>query len=310
MSILSAHLPEIISYFSGQPSSPSTGYPVSNWMSVLGPALFAACIAVGITVVIEQLGGKKGGLIGTLPSTIVPAVWGFMNRAPDMDSFQTAALSAPFGMWLNLVFLYAWRFLPKKLPSSWGTSRLLIIVAASLGIWLVLAFVLVSVLHSLSISKSKLMVLSMGCTGVMAIMGIVACRSLTSAPKGKNKVGPLILVSRGLLAGGSIGLAVWLSGMGGPVAAGMASVFPAIYLTTMVSLFVSQGENVQAGAVGPMMLGSTSIAVFAIVSAFALPTWGTLWGALLAWIIAVTFTSVPAWIWLNRPRHTGRQDES
>lgn len=308
MSVLLVHLPEIFGSFVCQTPAAAVASESLHWLSVIGPALFAACIAIGVTVVIEQLGGQKGGLIGTLPSTIVPAVWGFMNRSPDLESFRAAAFSAPFGMWLNLVFLYSWRFLPKTLPASWGIYRLLMIVVCSLGIWLVFAFILVSSLHTFSVSTKTLLILSLGCTAVMALMGIVACRGMVVAPKGKKKVGPVILISRGVLAGGSIGLAVWLAGVGGPVAAGMASVFPAIYLTTMVSLFVSQGENVQAGAVGPMMLGSTSIAVFAIVSAFALPTWGALWGALVAWIVSVTFTSVPAWIWLNRPRHVGQPD--
>ena len=43
--------------------------------------------------------------------------------------------------------------------------------------------------------------------------------------------------------------------LGGSIAAGVTAVFPAIFMTTMISLWLSQGEAVQVGAVGPMMLG-------------------------------------------------------
>ena len=39
-----------------------------------------------------------------------------------------------------------------------------------------------------------------------------------------------------------------------------------IFLTTMVSLWLSQGEAVPSGAVGPMMLGASSVAVYALLA--------------------------------------------
>ncbi|MCP4793368.1 MAG: hypothetical protein GY882_08585 [Actinomycetia bacterium] len=39
--------------------------------------------------------------------------------------------------------------------------------------------------------------------------------------------------------------------------------FPAIFMTTMVGLWLSQGPDVPLGAAGPMLLGSTSVAVYA-----------------------------------------------
>ena len=40
---------------------------------------------------------------------------------------------------------------------------------------------------------------------------------------------------------------------------GIFSIFPAIFLTTMVALTLAQGVQVQAGAVGPMMLATTEL---------------------------------------------------
>ena len=277
------------------------GVPVANgsWAEIVGPGMLAALVAIFVTIVIEKLGGRKGGLIGTLPSTILPAVWGFMVRSPDTESFQTAAFSAPFGMWLNVVFLYLWRFLPQRVPMRWGRFRIMALISGTLSVWILLAIMVVGLMQRVRFESSLLLTLSCFCTLLMAVMGILACRHMPKAPKGSKKVGPGTLIARGVFAGFSIGVAVWLADQGGAVAAGVAAVFPAIYMTTMVSLFVSQGENVQAGAVGPMMLGSTSIAVFAIAAGFLLPALGILVGSLLSWGLAVLFTSVPAWIWLH-----------
>jgi hypothetical protein len=105
-----------------------------------------------------------------------------------------------------------------------------------------------------------------------------------------------------VLAAAAIGAAVALASVGGPLAAGMAAVFPAIFLTTMVSLWLSQGEAVQVGAVGPMMLGSGSVSAFAVVAAWAVPVWGIGLGAAAAWAAAVGLVTVPAWWWLGRGR--------
>src|SRR5690606_6179878 len=87
------------------------------------------------------------------------------------------------------------------------------------------------------------------------------------------------LLGRGLLAGAAVGVAVAIGGAGFPLLAGMASVFPAIFLTTMVSLWLAQGEAVPLGAVGPMILGSTSIA------GYALAALGPGLGAAAAWVV-------------------------
>ena len=53
----------------------------------------------------------------------------------------------------------------------------------------------------------------------------------------------------------------------------MASVFPAIFLTTMVSIWLSQGEAVQSGA-NLMMLGSSSVALYLCLHCNLSGLWG------------------------------------
>ena len=102
------------------------------------------------------------------------------------------------------------------------------------------------------------------------------------------------------LAAAAIGISVWMAGLGVVLLAGIASVFPAIFLTTMVSVWISQGEAVQAGAIGPLMLGSASVSLYAIACAFSIPALGIWVGVSAAWLLAVGSISIPAWVWLSR----------
>lgn len=266
---------------------------------VLLPALFAGLVAVGVTVAIERWGGRLGGLVGTMPSTIVPAAVG-MAAAGDPVAFNEAMWVVPVGMFLNTAFLYAWRVVPPWLPAWRLGPRLALMLALSLSVWLALAGLVAAGTSWMRDAHVPLVGVGLGFTVAIAVFGLLASSQPRPAPRGHRKVSPTVLVARGLLAATAIGTAVWLSSRGDGVIAGVASVFPAIFITTMVALWLSQGEAVQAGAVGPMMLGGTSVAAYALLATWLLPSLGLALGSLLTWILSVVAVTVPAWWWLQR----------
>ena len=91
-----------------------------------------------------------------------------------------------------------------------------------------------------------------------------------------------------------------MADQGGPLIAGVAAVFPAIFMTTMCGLWLAHGEAVGAGAVGPMMLGGTSVSAYAWLAAWWVPALGLAPASLLAWVTAVVLITVPAWLWLTK----------
>lgn len=270
-----------------------------NPMSVLLPAFFAGVVAILVTVAIERWGGRVGGVIGTLPTTIVPAAIGIYAGSPDVGAFQDAMFMTPGGILLNAGFLLLWRLLPPRLP-DWGLGkRLSAMVFISLAMWFAAA-----VLAVLGMGWVRSRVDSLHYAGVAFTLGIVICGVLSCiksppAPRGKRKVGVAALLSRGILAAGAIAGAIWLASVGGAIAAGIASVFPAIFITAMVSLWWSQGETVQAGAVGPMMLGAASVGAFAVFSAWTFPVLGVFWGSIFSWFASAVVVTVPAVWWLR-----------
>lgn len=269
-------------------------------VAVLSAAAGAGLVAVAVTIAIERWGGRVGGILGTMPTTIVPASLGILAGAPDLEAFRHAMDLAPWGMALNACFLWLWRALPPRLPPWSLGARLAAMAALSLAAWLAGALALV--LAGRAYLGAGLPSLALGVSGAAALLvvGVLATLRSRPSPRGGRRVSAAAVAARGLLAASAIGLAVWLARVGGPLAAGMVSVFPAIFLTTMVSLWLAQGEAVPAGAVGPMMLGSSSVATFAVLARLGMPVLGPAAGAAVAWVAAVLTTTLPAHLWLSR----------
>ncbi len=263
-------------------------------LTILFSALFAGLVATLVTIAIEKWGGIIGGVLGTVHTTIIPAAVGMYVAGDDLG----IALSiVPLGMLLNGIFLLCWVIFPRKFNTS-----LLATTIISLTIWTIIGTLLVKVSESLlDIIKDW----HLGLIGfiILAILGVIFNWKPRPSPVGNNKVPVKVLLVRGIAAAIAIGICVWLAGLGLPLLAGLASVFPAIFLTSMVALWISQGNDVPIGAAGPMMLGGASVSVYSLIAMWSLPSQGIIMGSILAWIGSVLLWSIPAYFWIkSRPQ--------
>lgn len=266
--------------------------------AILLPALFAGLVAILATVVIERGGGALGGII-TLPTTIVPASIGIWGGVSGIEPFTHAMSMVPIGMLLNVAFLGSWRILPGIMGTKMkGVNLVFSVSIISTLIWSLFAGISTFLVEMISddIGPSTIGLLA---TALAVIIGVFAVKTNLPAPSGINKVGIFTLFLRGLAAGSAIAASVWIAGLGLPFISGMVSVFPAIFLTTMVSLWISQGAEVPVGATGPMMLGSASVSIYALLCIPLFPILGPWEGSLASWALAVGLYSLPAgyWIW-------------
>lgn len=277
-------------------------------MSAAAAAVAAGLVAILVSLAVERFGGRVGGVLGSVPTTIVPLSIGLLRISESAASFQNALAMAPAGMLLNAGFLWLWRHLPPRLAGIRADRRLAWVTVLSLGAWLGAAVIVVVAGRRLLSGGQPLLPLGWALAMLLSIAGVLACRGRRPAPRASRAVSPVTLLARGALAAAAVGGASLLAHHS-PLAAGMAGVFPAIFLTTMVSLWLAQGEAVPLGAVGPLMLGSTSVAVYALLSATLMPRLGALAGAAGAWLSAVGLITVPALIWQGRqgapPEATG-----
>ena len=261
--------------------------------------IFAGLVAILVTVAIEKFGGFIGGVLGTVPSTIIPAAAGVY--ALEGDESLTASMSVvPIGMLINGVFLGVWIILPKYIASD--RLKLPITVVSSLLTWAILA--LLSLIIAREVTGGTISEMTLGMIGLvlLAILAIMFNLSNRAAPKGLNKVPIIILSIRGIAAGLAIAACLVLAEIGLPFVAGLASAFPAIFLTSMVALWFSQGPQVPQGAAAPMMLGGASVSVYALLAMWSLPSFGIFIGSIIAWFGAVGLWTIPAFLLLRKHR--------
>jgi hypothetical protein len=262
-------------------------------------AIMAGVVATTVTVLIEKYGGVVGGILGTIPTTIIPAAIG-MGSEGGNDSLIISLAIVPAGMLINAIFLSTWAILPNKLPSKWSSNRKLIFtIMSSLIIWTcsgIIAIYAVDIAIENNFSAYQIAIIGFLMVG---FLGAIMCWNLRPAPKGENLVSKIVLISRGLVAATAIGIAVIISGLGMPLIAGLASVFPAIFLTSMIALWIAQGPSVPLGAAGPMMMGGASVAAYSIIAMWSMIEYGLFIGSIIAWFGSIVLWSVPSFVYVN-----------
>ena len=204
---------------------------------VLISAVVAGIAAILVTVSIEKWGGLHGGVLATVPSTIVPAAVGIWLAAGTVDEFQAAMGIVPIGLILNAGFLYLWRVVPPLIPQWKFGLRLTSITIVSLSIWCLFAGLSILGFNILTNAGMAPLTIASLALVIGLVVGFAATTQHRPTPKGQNKVSFLTLLMRGLAAAASIGIAVWLAGLGNPLASGIMSIFPAIFTTSMVALW-------------------------------------------------------------------------
>ena len=112
---------------------------IPGLLEVLAPAVGAGAVAVLATVAVERLGGAAGGVVSSIPTTIVPAAIGIHASSPDEASFRRAMCFVPVGILLNAGYLLLWRVLPARIGMRSHRHLLAVTVTLALGAWLVAA---------------------------------------------------------------------------------------------------------------------------------------------------------------------------
>ena len=261
--------------------------------SILLSALFAGIVATLVTIAIEKFGGRTGGVLATIPTTIVPAALGMFSISGEAEFAQSMSI-VPLGMMVNAIFLLVWIHAPQRLGLSLvGTTILSLVVWMLIGS---LGLVVSSELQSSGITALSFAIFGLG---FLISLGIWTTWTSRPAPKGSRSVRPSILVLRGSAAATAIGIAVWFSSLSYPFVSGLVSTFPAIFLTSMIALWLAQGQDVPQGAAGPMMLGGASVGVYAVVAIVLFPMLGPVLGSIITWLIPILAWTIPAYFYLQ-----------
>ena len=242
------------------------------------PFILSALIVILITIIAEKFGTKAGGILGTLPSTIIIAfIFIALNRGVDFASQSVAVVPAEMG--INLIFLLILVLLAYK--------SLSLALMVSLSVWTILStalylFDITNIFLSLT-----LFVLSM-----MATFGYLEfIKKIPSTGKVIVHYTPLKIILRGVLTGVIISVSVLFSNIS-PSLSGIFSIFPAIMSSTMIISVREHGPEFAAGMAKSMIFGCTSVMSYAVSIYFLYPRYGIIAGTLVAFFLSIVITMV------------------
>lgn len=245
---------------------------------VVIPFILSAAIVTLITIIAEHYGTKVGGIIGTLPSTIVIAFFFIaLNRGVYFASRSVAVVPAEMG--INVVFLF---FLSILLYRS---TYLAIVI--SLTVWVFLsALLFILGMENIFISLAIYIIAL-----VPTFMVLERVKQVSSTDSVEIHYTPMKIVFRGLLAGAIVAIAVSLSNIGAAIS-GIFSVFPVIFLSTMLISIREHGPDFAGGIAKSMIFGTPSILSYVTAVYFLYPTYGPFFGTIYAFCASIVTTVI------------------
>lgn len=232
-----------------------------NFVKVFISSGVAFFMAILVALLIETFGGAVGSVIGTLPSTIIPAAYILLTEeSKSVEERTESMIACLFGMLAtDILFMPCWKVIPPKLPKKWSNGlKVLVTSLISLLVWFIGTVVMILLKTGAAKVGLNIWVFGLLIMLVCGTCGVCLCWTLPPTPAGKNKVKLHIHLMRGLAAAIAIFVSGILSQTGLGIIAGAMVTFPAIFLTTMVSVSLAQGADVSTGAIGPMLFGGMS----------------------------------------------------
>jgi len=240
---------------------------------ILIPFILSAAVVTLVTIIAERYGTKVGGIIGTLPSTIVIAfVFIALNRGVYFASRSVAVVSAEMG--INVVFLF---FLSILLYRS-----IYLAIVVSLTVWVFLS----ALLFILGMENIFISLAIYAIALVSTFMVLERIKRVSSTGSVEIHYTPMKIVFRGLLAGTIVAIAVSLSNIGAAIS-GIFSVFPVIFLSTMLISTREHGPDFAAGIAKSMIFGTPSILSYVTAIYFLYPACGIFFGTIYALCISI-----------------------
>ena len=286
---------------------------INIFLNAAVSGLLAGIVATIVSVLVEKLGGIVGGVLASMPSTILAASIGMyldITSQYDLeddagwqqayDSFEAAMFSSPVGCFVTALLVMSWQVIARWLRIASPVRKVVAMLLISVVFWLLLATALTTLMiHLDAIGVSRRITGSVILCLHFGIGLAVVLTRYNPAPGGAKKPTWWILLLRGLAAAIAIFVSVLLAKFGGPYVGGVASMFPAIFLTTMVSLWILQGEKVVLGAASSMTLGLLSVPLYALLCSVTFFRLGLAFGVLVALVVSVGFYGAPLGFFLR-----------
>ena len=221
------------------------------------------------TVLADKFGSKVGGLVSGLPSTVMFGLF-FLAWTQNPSIAVQSTTIMPIVGGINCLFLANYIYFVRK--NIWWA------IVSSLSIWAISSYLLIRIhfnIYPMSVCAYVILV-TLSFIFVEKILKIISV-------KGKKIVyTPTLIGMRALIGGSVVVAAVYLGKVGGPVLGGMFSMFPAMFISTMLVTYFSHGADFSAGTMKSSMISGISIVVYSIIARYTYVPFGIGFGTLVS----------------------------
>ncbi len=227
-------------------------------------------IVTSATVAAEKGGSKIGGLIAGLPTMVAISLF-FIGLLQSPRAAAEATSVIPLTMGFNGVFLVVYAALAVR--GAWFG------LAGAFLAWVVLS----ALVLLLDIQSFPFSMLIFGVLLAFCFFLLERKLSLRSGGQVKIRYTPSQIVARAVLSGSVVGLAVFLTKLGGPIWGGLFAPFPAVYLSTLIVTARSTGVQSSRQITKSLLVsGMINVVVYAAAVRFFYPSLGLAAGTMLA----------------------------
>ena len=240
------------------------------------PFILSAIIVILIMYIAEKYGTKIGGILGTLPSTIVIAL-AFLALNHNLKFASESAAVIPAELGINILFLVIFAILIRK--------SFLIAFFYSMLVWIILTYLIILINLNNIFYSIIIYIISL----IFALIIIEKIKKIKSIKNEDFHYDKKKIVFRGIIAGIVISIAILLSNIGA-IISGIFSVFPAIIISTMFISYREYGPNFTAGIAKSMIIGISSVSVYAIFVHFFYPIYNILLGSIISYSASICVT--------------------
>lgn len=242
------------------------------------PFILSAIIVVIIMFIAEKYGTKIGGILGTLPSTIVIALV-FLAINKDINFASKSASVIPAELGINILFLIIFAILIFR--------SVIIAFFISISVWMILSILIIIInLNNIWISITIYLI-----SLILALIILEKIKKIKSIKNVNYHYNKKKIILRGLIAGIVISIAILLSNIGA-IISGIFSVFPAIIISTMLISYKEYGPDFSAGMAKSMIIGISSVAVYATSVHFLYPIYDIIFGSFISYLSSITITII------------------
>lgn len=192
-----------------------------------------------------------------------------------------------------------WKVLIPRMPKCFGKKRKLVfMLTMSTIVWHLMAIFAFLVVKELW--KVPAIWVGIASITIHFICGFFSVIYFDSESlKGKKEVKLLTHLYRGSIAGIVIFAAVLISKVINPTIGGLIVSFPTLALSTLISVWIAQGESVINGMLSPFILASVSSCVYAMLFAVCLTRFNALLSGAIAFISSVLTISAPTALFIR-----------